>query len=204
MAAKGGTPTQRIHIPARSARAFGVAKGQLIKVIDVQGKQVADFFAFNDHDRSEVLSPTYTRSALGSLFLREGKALYSNRRRPLLMALEDPVKRHDLLFAACDPARYREYGIEDHASCQVNVLSSLKTVGFTPAEFPHPVNLFQNVEVKGDGSLAIHEPVSKSGDYILLRALEGLLVVVSACPQDQNACNGWNPTDVMVEIHEGD
>ena len=34
--------------------------------------------------------------------MQEGKALYSNRRRPLLMVVEDPVKRHDLLFAACD------------------------------------------------------------------------------------------------------
>jgi len=178
-----------------------VSKGQFIKVIDAQGKQVADFFAFNDQDRSEVLSPTYTRSALGRLYLEEGKALYSNRRRPLLMVVEDPVKRHDLLFAACDPVRYREYGIENHASCQVSTLSALRERGFTPSEFPHPVNLFQNVEVKVDGSLSIHEPVTKAGDYILLRAMEDLLVVVSACPQDQNPCNGWNPTDVMVEVY---
>ncbi len=199
--ARIGPPVQRIHITARSARAFSVAKGQLIKVIDVRGKQVADFFAFNDRDRSEVLSPTYTRSALGSLYIQEGKPLYSNRRRPMLMVVEDPVKRHDMLFAACDPARYREYGIEEHASCQVNVLSALEARGFAPAGFPHPVNLFQNVEVKTDGSLAIREPVTKPSDYILMQAMEELVVAVSACPQDQNPCNGWNPTDIMVEVY---
>ena len=192
-----------VYVPSRSGRAFKVGRDQLVKVTDIQGKQVCDFFAFNPKDPGEMLSPTYTRSVLGQMHLQEGKPLYSNRRRPLFMVVEDPVKRHDLLFAACDPARYMEYGLKDHPSCQSNVLSALKGAGLVPAVFPHPVNLFMNVTINSDGKLEIREPLSKPGDYILLQALDDLLVAVSAYPQDQNPCNGWNPTDLRIEVYLG-
>ena len=192
-----------IYVPARSGRTFRVDQGQFLKVTDIQGKQVCDFFAFNPKDSAEMLSPTYTRSVLGQLHLEEGKPLYSNYRRPLLTVVEDRVKKHDLLFAACDPARYEGYGLKDHASCQANVLAALKDTGLTPAIFPHPVNLFQNVDITPVGSLEIREPLSKPGDYIMLQVLEDLQIAVSACPQDQNPCNGWNPTDLRVEVYQG-
>ena len=63
--------------------------------------------------------------------------------------------------------------------------------------------MFMNVQVLADGSIEIQEPLSKAGDYILLEALDDLLVAASACPQDQNPCNGWNPTDLRIEIYSG-
>ena len=200
---KPGPLLNEVYIPARSGRAFWVKEGQLLKVIDVQGKQVADFFALNPKDPREFLSPTYTRSILGQMNLAEGKPLYSNLRRALLMVEEDPVKKHDMLFAACDPLRYSvDYGIKDHASCQVNVLTALKQLPYTVAVFPDPVNLFQNVTINAQGAFEIREPLTKAGDYILLRALADLVVAVSACPQDQNPCNGWNPTDLRIQIYQ--
>lgn len=198
-----GKLMNEVYVPPRSGRAFRVTQGQLLKVIDIQGKQVCDFFAFNPGEPTEVLSPTYTRSVLGGLHLQEGNPIYSNRRRPLFTVVEDPVKRHDLLFAACDPIRYEGLGLKDHASCQTNALMALAELNFAPLMFPHPVNLFMNVPVLADGSIEIQEPLSKAGDYILLEALDDLLVAASACPQDQNPCNGWNPTDLRIEIYSG-
>jgi uncharacterized protein YcgI (DUF1989 family) len=139
---------------------------------------VCDFSAFRIPNSSEVLSPTYSRSALDRLYLEEDKPLYSNLRRPLLTVVEDPVKRHDLLFAACDPARYQEFGLDDHPSCKSNVLEALAEAGLRPDSFPHPVNLFQNVLLKSGGEMEIQEPLTRAGDYIMLQALEDLFVVV--------------------------
>ena len=199
-----GQLVESLHVPPRSGRAYNLRRNQLVKVIDLQGKQVCDFFAFNPQDPSEMLSPAYTRSILGGLFLQQGKPLYSNRRRPLFAVVEDPVARHDLLFAACDPTRYLDYGLPDHPSCQSNALGALQDLGFKPLVFPHPVNLFMHVEVTPDGATEIREPLSKPGEHILLQALDNLIVAVSACPQDQNACNGFNPTDLRIEIYQPD
>ena len=41
---------QDILVPGGFARSFEAKKGQKIKVIDVEGKQVSDFMAFNKDD----------------------------------------------------------------------------------------------------------------------------------------------------------
>ncbi|MQF69394.1 urea carboxylase-associated family protein [SAR202 cluster bacterium AD-804-J14_MRT_500m] len=193
---------ESLYVPHMTGLAFKVRRNQLIEVVDIQGKQVCDFFAFNVHDPTEILSPVYTRSILGNLNIKLGEHLYSTLRRPLLKVLKDTVGRHDLLFAACDPARYLEYGLSDHPNCKSNTLSALFDIGITPSIFPAPINLFMNVEVNPDGTTEICEPVSEPGDHIVLQSIEDLVIATSACPQDQNACNGFNPTDLRINIYD--
>ena len=195
---------ESLYIPRMTGRAFKVSRNQLVKVIDIQGRQVCDFFAISMNDSNEILSPAYTRSILGSLYLKSGDHLYSTLRRPLFKVMKDTVGRHDMLFAACDPIRYLDYGLSDHPSCKSNALSALLDVGITPAVFPSPVNLFMNIEVKADGTTEIRDPISKPGDYIVLQSLDDLVIAVSACPQDQNPCNGFNPTDLRVNIYNSE
>jgi len=45
------------------------------------------------------------------------------------------------------------------------------------------------------------EPGSRPGDYVLLRALTDLVCVSSACPDDIDAANGWDPTDIHVRTY---
>jgi hypothetical protein len=49
-----------------------------------------------------------------------------------------------------------------------------------------------------DGRTEIIEPTSQPGDYVELRAEMNMLVAVSNCPQERNACNGWNPTPIKL------
>ncbi len=42
-----GQLMNEVYVPPRSGRSFRVTQGQLLKVIDIQGKQVCDLFAFN-------------------------------------------------------------------------------------------------------------------------------------------------------------
>ncbi|MEM8665832.1 MAG: glycine cleavage T C-terminal barrel domain-containing protein, partial [Pseudomonadota bacterium] len=45
------------------------------------------------------------------------------------------------------------------------------------------------------------EAWSRAGDYVLMTALDNLTCVSTACPDDIDPINGWNPTDVHVRIY---
>ena len=197
----------RMAIKARQvgpgqAFAAEVKAGELVQVLDVSGKQVADFVAFGLADRSEVLSVGTTRASGGSMMLQQGMTLRSNRRHPMLELIEDTVGRHDMLFAACDPIRYKEdFGLEDHPNCREALAHALGPFGVGYDQIPDPVNLFMNVAIKQRGELEVREPISERNDYVVLRALMDCVVAVSACPQDQTATNGFNPTDILVRVY---
>lgn len=37
-----------------------------------------------------------------------------------------------------------------------------------------------------------------AGDFVTFEAEADCLVALTACPRDQNACNGWTITDIKV------
>jgi uncharacterized protein YcgI (DUF1989 family) len=189
-------------VPARTGRAFRVSEGELIKVIDSEGGQAVDFFAFNVENVREYLSAEHTRPSINRLFPIEGEGFYTQERRPIMTLVEDHSPGiHDLLFAACNPSRYRELGVEGwHASCEENLQKEMEAIGVAGVEIPQPVNLFTNFPVNPDGSMGIAAPQTQPGDYVIIRADMDSYVCVSACPQDQNATNSGTPTDIRVEV----
>ncbi len=201
--ASTGRPVQQVHIAPRSGGAVRVKKGQRVKVTDIQGKQVCDFFAVNPNNAAEFLSGTYTRSSTGYMRPQVGQPLYNNQRKQIMVLEEDTVKRHDMLYAPCDSIRYEvDYGLKGHANCKDNVLKALAEFNLHPPVTPEVVNFFQNSGPDENENMVINEPLSKAGDYVVVRALEDLIVAVSACPQDQNPANGFNPTDLKLEVYE--
>jgi uncharacterized protein len=192
----------RQTVPPREGRAFPVDLGELIKVIDVRGQQAVDLFAFCRDDPREYLSAEHTRVGNLRLFPRIGQAFYTNRRRAILTFVEDGSPGvHDMLVAACDPARYASLGVSGwHASCQENLISSMSAIGVKGIGVPSPVNLFANFPLGTDGSLRMVPPLTKPGDYVVFKAELPLFVCVSACPQDLNETNAGNPTEAGIEI----
>ncbi len=49
--------------------------------------------------------------------------------------------------------------------------------------------------------LLFDEPWSRPGDYVLLRAMSDLVCASSACPDDIDPANAWNPTDIQVRVY---
>ena len=189
-------------VPARTGKAFRVSEGELIKVIDIKGGQAVDFFAFDARDVKEYISAEHTRPSIGRIFPKEGEAFYTRQRRPIMTLAEDHSPGiHDLLFASCNPSRYRELGVEGwHASCEENLEKEMEAIGVPGVEIPQPVNLFTNFPVASDGTISIAAPQTKPGDYVIVRAEMDSYVCVSACPQDQNQTNAGNPTEIRVEV----
>jgi uncharacterized protein len=199
---RGRMAVKARQVAPGQAFAAEVKAGELVQVLDVSGKQVADFVAFGLADRSETLSVGATRAGGGTMMLQQGMKLLSNRRNPMLELVEDTVGRHDMLFAACDPRRYKDdFGLDDHPSCRAGLSEALAPFGVGYDQLPDPVNLFMNVSIKQRGELEVNEPLSERNDYVLLQALMDCLIGVSACPQDQNATNGGSPTDILVRVY---
>ena len=198
------TASSLVTIPARQGRAVFLDQGSHIKVINTHGQQVIDTWAFNRADPTEFMSMEHSRTALGRIFAGVGDRLVTNRRRPILTLVEDTSPgRHDTLLAACDRYRYELLGCaEYHDNCTDNLAVALGDLGLTRPETPSPWNLFMNIPVSGDGSLSFEPPLSRAGDYVLLRAEIDCVVAFSACPQDLVPINGTNfkPTEAHFEV----
>jgi uncharacterized protein YcgI (DUF1989 family) len=191
-------------LPARTGRAVRLAKGAAIRIVNTHGTQVVDTWAFNANDLREHMSMEHTRPTLGSIFPQKGRPLHTNRRRAILILEEDTSPGiHDTLMAACDDYRYGLLGCtEYHDNCTDNLHGALAALGVTVAETPQPLNLWMNIPVAADGATAWGEPVSKPGDFVVLRASLDCIVAMSACPQDILPINGaaCRPTEAHFEV----
>ncbi|MEM9332261.1 MAG: urea carboxylase-associated family protein [Pseudomonadota bacterium] len=166
--------------------------GEHIRITNLEGSQVCDFWAFVQSDTHEFLSAEHTRSTLEKLIPARGDRLYSNKRHALLTITNDTSPGvHDLLMSACDPRRYELLGHKGyHRSCAENLCLMMDEAGVTAHELPSPFNIFQNVEIQPEGQIAIVPPTVKAGEFLEMRAECDLLVVVSACPMDIAMTNG--------------
>jgi uncharacterized protein len=201
----GRVARRAAQVRPTQAQAFEVREGQFIQISDMLGKQVAVCVGFNLNDFDETLSPANTRMGNNALMLREGHILYSNRHNRMLTIIADSVGRHDMLMPACNAQRYVEdYGVAEHANCTDNFLRALVARKYEIAadRLPDPINFFMNVGIKARGELEIREPLSNRNDNVLLKAQMDCLLVISACPNEQNAMNGFKPTDILVRVYQ--
>lgn len=193
---------RELIIEPQQGLAFALRANEKLKVVDVEGGQVADLLAFRQDDPRERLSTGATIDNNGSLYLRPGDRLYSNRYNPLLQLVEDTVGAHDLIHPPCSPEMYRcQYGIEgDHPSCYGNFVAALKEYGLPASLITTPFNIFMNTRVYADGRVEVKEPLSGPGDYIVLEALCNLIVALTACSVAESACNAYRCTAIRLEI----
>ena len=198
------TASYLVLIPARKGVAAPVKMGGHVRVINTNGQQVVDTWAFNHSDLSEYMSMEHTRTAIGTILPKVGDTMVTNKRNPILSLVEDNTPGiHDTLLAACDRYRYQQLGcVDDHDNCTDNLAAALEELGLVSPETPSPWNLFMNIPVAPDGTLSFQPPLSKPGQYVLLRAEMDCVVAFSACPQDLIPINGvaCTPADAHFQI----
>jgi uncharacterized protein YcgI (DUF1989 family) len=190
------------EIPARRGKAARVQRGQSIRVINTHGTQVVDTWAFNADDLAEFMSMEHCRSTWKRTMPRLGDGLLTNKRRPILTLIEDSSPGiHDTLISACDRYRYETLGHKGyHESCTENLHLAMAELGLKPTEVPCPLNMWMNIPVKPDASLAFEPTVSRPGDHVLLRAEMNVVVVFSACPMDLTPINGLKTLNAHFQI----
>jgi len=98
-------------VPARGRAALRVAAGRQVRIVTPKGAQAAGFFAYAADNLQEWLSPMQIWVTTRSVRPRPGDTFLSRFRRPLLDFVEDGAGgMHDMMIAACDQARYEQFG----------------------------------------------------------------------------------------------
>ena len=182
-----------------------VAKGQHLRIIDLEGNQAADTLFFNAGDYEDRYSAQDTIRAQGNIYLTTGTKLMSSKGNVLLTIVGDTCGRHDTLGGACSSeSNMVRYAIEKrhmHACRQSFVKAALSWGnGLEKRDLPPNINFFMNVPVTPQGGLTFQDGVSGPGKYVELRAETNVLALISNCPQLNNPCNAYNPTPIRVLI----
>lgn len=204
-----GAVRDEIFVPRCTARAYHVRAGELIQIIDVEGRQCSDFMALRldalARGQECCIDSTVTRTMVGGAYPGPGlfDKYFDADMRPLLAVVQDTVGRHDTFALACTARGYEERGFPGHGNCSDNISDALAPHGVARRAAWPAINLFFNSWIlPGDNRLRSDEAWSRPGDYVVFRALTDLLCVSTACPDDIDAINGWNPTDIHVRIYE--
>ncbi|WP_327147805.1 urea carboxylase-associated family protein [Nocardia sp. NBC_01329] len=194
-----------MELAARTGTTVELSAGDELVVTNTHGRQVVDTWALSAEKPTRFLSAPHTWMHHGRLTIRVGDSLMDNTRRPLLSMIEDSSPGdHDMLIPSCDLARYRQLGVEGyHDNCHDNFFEALAAAGVEAPQFvPQPLNLFMRVPITPDGAFSIDSPLARPADHVRLAALEDVVVVLSACPQDLAPTNGVGrtPTGVAYEV----
>jgi urea carboxylase-associated protein 1 len=176
-------------------------RGQVLRIVDLEGKQAVDFLCYNAQDPSERYNAADTMKYAGTIFLTKGHGIYSDLGRRLFTIAEDTCGRHDTIGGCCSrESNELRYQVADTPNCRDNFLRALAPFGLGKKDIVANLNWFMNVPVAPDGSMAIADGVSRPGDYVELQAEMDVLAVISNCPQTRNPCNGFQPTPIRVVV----
>ena len=133
-----------MRLEPQTGTAFELNKGQLLRVIDLEGEQVADLVSFNRADRREWLSSCRTIDYANTIYLTKGHLLYSNRSRPMFTILQDDVGRHDFLLTPCSTETFRILYRNEHPhpSCFSNLTTHLAALRHRGGRDSHNLESF--------------------------------------------------------------
>jgi uncharacterized protein YcgI (DUF1989 family) len=188
------------RLSPQTGTALLLSAGDVLRVIDPEGEQVADLVAFSRQPRRSWLSSGRSFDYNDTIYLTEGHVLYSNRSEPMLTITADPVGRHDFLYTPCSAEMFaRLYGVTGHhPSCFENLAMSLAPHGIEPDAIPTTFNIFMNVEIDPGGTLHILPPRSRGGDAVELRAEMDLLIGLTACSAELSNNHRLKPIDYEI------
>ena len=197
--AEGAIVMQRIA--PRTGVAVRLAKGDELVVIDPEGGQVSDLLAVASDDPGELLSNGRTFDYEETLRLSEGGRLWSNRSNVMLTILEDTAPHHDFLLTPCSYATFDHFYPDKprHHGCFGNLAEALLPFGVNPDQIPTAFNVFMNVRVSEDGTIAVLPPQTKPGDHVRFRAEMDLVIGLTACSAYASNGGSFKPIDFAVE-----
>ena len=205
-------------VPGKSGVAVEVKKGQHLRVIDLEGKQVVDMALFNRDNTREKLSTSYSRTrykpkAAGKYVprdkLMEGDTLMSTLCRPMMTIVKETVKVkgvHDCHNRMCNRYLYEVMlGVGPLDGCHEIISKAVAPYGILPEDCPDTFDI--NMNYTHDCSKhqwVIGEPITGPGDYVEFRAEMDCIAAMSVCPMESGDCNAGKSTPIQVEVYEQD
>lgn len=194
--------TNSIIVPAKKGIKLKMKNGKTLRIIDIEGEQVVDFFASSIRNKNEVLSTGVTIDCNESLIIKKDQYLFSNHYNKMFQIIEDTVGSHDLIHPCCRKEMYEYFykNGKEHPNCYDNITDKTKEEGLPLLLEIHPFNIFMNTKINIDGSFEVLAPISKANDYIVLKALMDVYVFIASCSVSESNCNGGRCKAIKVII----
>jgi len=199
-------PAVTVHedtvVPACQPWSARVRKGDVLRLVDLEGQQAVDFLCYAADNHAERYNAANTMKLNKSIYVGKGTELWSVRARKMMTVIDDSCGFHDTLAGCCsieiDKVRF---GKTNTQSCQSNFEAELAKHGMGEKDIVANINFFMYVPVEGNGSVAIADGLSKPGDHVDLRAEMDVLVVISNCPERDNPAAGFEPTPIRAMVY---
>ncbi len=193
-----------LRIEAKSASAFFVEKDEIMRVIDLEGGQVADVIVYAREDISEKLDQSRTRINNWKYRISTGDVVYSNRNNAMFTIVDDRLGIHDLTFPGCSTFAYEKIlKVGKRDGCIENLHQALNAEGFNLKEWeiPPPFSLFMDVEYDSKSNTPRINPApSRAGEYVDMKAIMDCIVAVSSCADDVTECNHGRCKPLEVRV----
>lgn len=199
-----------VQVPAGEGAACTVRRGELLRIVDIEGGQVCDFNAWGMPDLEERFWSGRTRILEGA-HLSVGNRLWSSPRMEIMFTITaDTVKprpsplggrSHDLLWARCSAELWKvREGLDNAPSCQDNLARAIAPFNLTVHDVHDAFNIFMKTGLDAHDRLFQEDPESEAGDYLELRAERDCLVAVSSCPGQGHRIPGWRHRPLRLDI----
>ncbi|MEM9967602.1 MAG: DUF1989 domain-containing protein [Pseudomonadota bacterium] len=206
-----GDVREEFTVSRGTARAYEVQPGEVVQIIDIEGQQCSDFTALRsdalERGVEREIDGTATRTMVRGAYPGPGllDKFFDRDLNPMMRILQDTCGYHDTFGMACTARGYEERGFPGHVNCSDNISDAVASFGIGQRPAWAAINFFWNTWVDPHSrQLLTEESHSRPGDYVALLAMDRLICVSTACPDDLDPINGWNPTDVHVRIYRPD
>ena len=205
MTTNKGPMIERVNLQPHTGGSGTLKKGQTLRIIDVEGQQVADFVSVKRDDPSEYLDCVYTSWNLGRYMWREGDPIRTNLMNDMWTITDDKTANHYTGGGFCSNSARKIYCSDDELGCRDVIQQEFINNGFDPnlLQSVSCFNIFMTVNYTPEGEWQIDKPVTKAGDYIDLRAEMDLTWMVSVCAWPE-VVNGDNPTPLCFETYDSE
>jgi len=192
-------------ILAQSGIGFPLRRCENLTVWSPTGAQVADLYCFSYERPLDALSAGRSIDYNETVRFTKGHTLFSQSGMPLLEIVEDSCGRHDFLVTPCSLQMFHllSHTNEYHPSCHENLSHVFAKFDGPPELIATTFNIFMNYEIDQDGTLHLHRPLNTPEDFIVFRALEDLIVGLTACADEATNGGICKPIECVISHPEG-
>lgn len=194
-----------VTVYAGEGKMLPLRKGQVLRLIDVEGNQSGDVQIYNAHDTAERYSTPNTITAQRNTMIEVGTVIRSNDDNPMLTVIADTCGEHDTLGSGCSAegnvVRYTDKTRYMH-SCRDTFVRTLEDFGMSKRDQVCNLNFFTKVILDDKGRLEFADGISGPGKYIEMRADMDVLFLLSDCAQLNNPCNDYKPTPIRMVVFD--
>lgn len=155
------------------------------QILRITASSVIDFNAFARADRREFFDVARTRVYNLNIYPTQGHRLFSKQNNPMMRWLKDGfagLGRHDL---------------QCPHGCPDKMLETL-AMGLPASDLPDPLGLFRNLDIAGDGALALAPLGPDAPVSIELEAEIDLICALVNCPDPATSAPGADATIAIL------